>query len=204
MKIDIIVFDGHDELDVFGPYEIMRAAELRKADLNPRLVTRLPQETVTAQYGTKYKPDGVYEPGHADLLLVPGGGWGARSERGTWGEVRRGDWAPILRNAAERGTIMASVCAGAMLLAHAGVIGPRRAATHHAAWDDLIGTGARLVPDRVVDDGDLITCGGVTSGIDLALWLVEKYVSREMADAIAETLEYPNRARPKSFVQPAR
>jgi transcriptional regulator GlxA family with amidase domain len=83
-----------------------------------------------------------------------------------------------------------------MLLAHAGVIGSRRAATHHSAWGDLTATGATLVRDRVVDDGDVITSGGVTSGIDLALWLVEKYASREIADAVAENLEYGDRARP--------
>lgn len=196
MNIDIIVFDGHDDLDVFGPYEVLRSAELQKADLHPRRVTRLPQETVTSQFGTEYKPDGVYESGRADMVLVPGRGWGRRAERGTWGEVQRGEWLHLLSQAADRGTIMVSVCAGAMLLAHAGVIGSRRAATHHAAWDDLTATGATLVPDRVVDDGDLITCGGVTSGIDLALWLVEKYVSAAAANAIAENLEYPNRARP--------
>jgi transcriptional regulator GlxA family with amidase domain len=197
VNVDIVVYDGHDELDVFGPYEVLRAAEVRGGDFHPRLVTRVRQESVTAQFGTQYKPDGVYEPGRADLVLVPGGGWGARAEKGSWGEVERGDWFPALRQAAERGVIMASVCTGAMLLAHAGVIGSRRAATHHAAWQDLAASGATLIRDRVVDDSELITSGGVTSGIDLALWLVEKYVSRDMADAIADNLEYPNRARPR-------
>ena len=77
-----------------------------------------------------------------------------------------------------------------MLLAHAGVIGDRRAGTHHSAWDDLAATGATVVRDRVVDDGDLITGGGVTSGIDVALWLVERELSPVLADRIAEGMEY--------------
>ena len=196
MNIDIIVFDGHDDLDVFGPSEVLRMAELMRADLHASRVTRTPQDAVTSQFQTHYSPDGVYQPGRAEMIIVPGGGWGRKAEHGTWGEVQRGDWLPLLRDAAQRGAIMVSVCAGAMLLAHAGVIGARRAGTHHSAWDDLSATGATLVRDRVVDDGDLITCGGVTSGIDLALWLVEKYASAALAEAVAGNLEYRNRARP--------
>jgi transcriptional regulator GlxA family with amidase domain len=90
---------------------------------------------------------------------------------------------------------MASVCTGAMLLAHAGIIGSRRATTHHLAWDELADTGATVVKDRVVDEGDLITGGGVTCGLDLALWLVERNFGRRLADGIADGIEYA-RTRP--------
>jgi transcriptional regulator GlxA family with amidase domain len=82
-----------------------------------------------------------------------------------------------------------------MLLAHAGVIGPRPATTHHGAWPDLEATGVQLVRERVVDDGDLVTCGGVSSGIDLALWLLEREVSFALAELVAERMEY-SRVRP--------
>ena len=131
------------------------------------------QDTVTGAHGLRVIPDAVYEPG-ADLLVVTGGGWVARADQGAWAEVRRGDWLAAIRAAQSAGTVFAGVCTGTMLLAHAGVIGARRATTHHFAWADLAATGATVVPDRVVDDGDLITCGGVTSGLDLALWLVER------------------------------
>jgi len=88
------------------------------------------------------------------------------------------------------------VCTGTMLLAHAGVIGSRPASTHHAALADLAATGADVRTERVVDDGDLVTSGGVTSGIDLALWLVEREVSVDLADRIATGMEYP-RYRPQ-------
>ena len=81
------------------------------------------------------------------------------------------------------------------LLAHAGVVGARRAATHHRAWSDLEATGATVVRERVVDDGDLMTSGGVTSGIDLALWIVEREVSRDLANDVAHRMEY-SRTRP--------
>lgn len=63
------------------------------------------------------------------------------------------------------------------------------------ALADLAGTGAEVVNNRVVDAGDLITTGGVTAGIDLALWTVERFASREVADWLAQRIEYP-RSRP--------
>jgi len=194
VRIDVPVYDGFDEMDALGPLEVLRSAERNGADFRTRLVTRTPQPQVTASYGLRFLPDDVYSPG-ADLLIVPGGGWAARSEHGAWGEVRRGAWLPLLADAAEH-AVMAGVCSGTMLLAHAGVVGSRRANTHHTARDDLAATGARLVTDRVVDDGPLITAGGVSSGIDLALWVVERFATRELADRVAARMEYA-RTRPR-------
>lgn len=193
MRIDIVVFDGLDELDALGPLEVLRSAQRIGADFECQLVTRHPQQHVTGSYGLDFVPDAVYTPG-ADLLIVPGGSWAARAETGAWGEVERGDWLPLLQKAAGD-AVMVGVCSGAMLLAHAGVIGARRANTHHSAWEDLRRTGATLVTDRVVDDGDLLTAGGVSSGIDLALWIVERFAGRELADRVATRMEY-DRMRP--------
>jgi transcriptional regulator GlxA family with amidase domain len=194
VRIDIAVYEGLDELDVVGPLEVFRNAEAGGADLGTRLVSRGSPELLIASHGLRFLPDAPYQPG-ADLVVVPGGSWVARSEVGAFGEVQRGDWPKLLGAAAASGTVMAGVCTGTMLLAHAGVVGHRRAGTHHAAWDDLAATGATLVKDRVVDDGSLITSGGVTSGIDLALWVVERFFSAELADGVARQMEYP-RTRP--------
>jgi transcriptional regulator GlxA family with amidase domain len=193
--IDIVVYDGLDELDALGPLEVLRNAGKAGADVVARLVTRRPQQVVQGSNGLRFLPDAVYQPGRADILLVAGGGWAARADTGAWGEVQRGQWLPLLADAAGTARLMAGVCTGTMLLAHAGVVGARRANTHHTAWDDLAATGATLIKDRVVDDGDLITSGGVTCGIDLALWLVEREFSRALADGIANSMEHP-RSRP--------
>ena len=189
--VDIVVYDGLDEMDALGPMEVMRSAGKAGAALSVRLVTRTPQSLVTGAYGLRFVPDGTFVPGEANIIVVTGGGWVARADCGAWGEVQRGDWLPLLADAAKCAKVVAGVCTGTMLLAHAGIIGSRRAATHHTAWDDLQATGATLVKDRVVDDGDLVTSGGVTSGIDLALWLVEREFGRDLAERTAERMEYP-------------
>ena len=194
MLIDLVVYDGVDELDVVGPLEVLRRAGQAGADFEVRLVVREPVEEVTGAVGLRFRPDAVFEA-NAEIVVVPGGGWAAHAERGAWREAQQGDLVRMLAGAARQGVIMAGVCTGTMLLAHAGIVGSRRASTHHSARADLAALGATVLDDRVVDDGDLVTSGGVTSGIDLGCWLVERFASPDLADAIADALEY-RRFRP--------
>jgi transcriptional regulator GlxA family with amidase domain len=189
--IDVVVFDGVDELDVVGPVEVFRRAAAIGADVGARLCSRTPVDWVSGSFGMRFQPDREFKPGDADVVVVPGGGWVARSDAGAWAEVRRGLWLPLLSEAAGSGSVMAGVCTGALLLAHAGVIGARRATTHHDARADLAALGATVVAQRVVDEGTVVTSGGVTSGIDLALFLTSRYFGEGVAGVIAEGLEYP-------------
>src|SRR5699024_10605908 len=124
-----------------GPLEVFRSAGRRGVDIRTRLVSRTERSEITGSYGLRFAVDAPYEPG-ADVLVVPGGSWAARAELGAWGEAQRGEWLPLLRHAAADDTVMAGVCTGTMLLAHAGIVGSRRANTHHTAQDDLGATGA--------------------------------------------------------------
>ena len=189
MRIDILLFDGFDELDALAPYEVLRTAAGHGADIETTLVGAYGAGTIAADHGARLVVDrGVYDD--ADVILVPGGGWITRSDRGAWGEVQRGHIPAQIAAAHARGATIASVCTGALLIAAAGVIGGRPATTHHDAIEDLRATGAEIVDARVVDDGDVITAGGVTSGIDLALALVERAAGRQVADDVAWDLEY--------------
>jgi len=132
--------------------------------------------------------------GASDLLVVPGGGWTARDEDASaWAEAQKGDVPRALGEYHAAGVRTAAVCTGAMLLAEAGVTDGRRAVTHASAIDELRESGAAVVDTRVVDDGDLLTAGGVTSGIDLALYLVEQEFGEEIADRVATVIEYERR-----------
>jgi transcriptional regulator GlxA family with amidase domain len=192
MQIDIIIFDGFDELDALGPYEVLRTAAALGADFRVELVGAGGAGAITAAYGTRLIVDrGPSET--ADLLLVPGGGWFTEGP-GARVEAERGDLPELLARAHGRGATVGSVCTGAMLLAAAGLVDGRRATTHHSAIEALRAAGATIVDGaRVVDDGDLITAGGVTSGIDLGLWLVEREAGAELAEKVAREKEHERR-----------
>lgn len=184
MRIDIVVFDGMDELDAVGPLEV-----LRRAAFDVQLVALDPHRAVTCAYGLTITPDGAPR-GDAEIVVFPGGGWVGRAEKGVRAEVESQRWKALIQQAESRRAVLASVCTGAIILAAAGALKGRRAATHHNAWSDLEAAGATLVRERVVDDGDRVTAGGVTSGIDLALHLVERFAGKQRADRIAADLEY--------------
>jgi transcriptional regulator GlxA family with amidase domain len=187
MDVEVLLFDGFDELDAVGPYEVLASAGAFGATVAVTTVTNEAVERVTASHGLVVEPDGVL--GDPDLLVVPGGGW-------TGGGVRReydaGTLPAAIAARHEAGTAVASVCTGAMLLAAGGVLDGRPATTHHVAHADLEAVTERI-DARVVDDGDVITAGGVTSGIDLALWLVEREFGRDIAESVALELEYERR-----------
>jgi transcriptional regulator GlxA family with amidase domain len=189
MDIDVILFDGFDELDAIAPYEVLRNAEALGADLHATLVGAHAAGEVTASHGTRVVVDRAVSEG-AGMLLVPGGGWNAGGDRGARAEARRGVLPALLARAHAGGSTVAAVCTGAMILAAAGLTDGRRATTHHLALDDLRASGADLVDARVVDDGDLLTAGGVTSGLDLALWVVERYAGAQIAGRVAAEMEH--------------
>jgi transcriptional regulator GlxA family with amidase domain len=88
---------------------------------------------------------------------------------------------------------MATVCGGSMLIAMAGLIDGRPAVTHQMGMDVLALTGAVPVHARVVDDSDLISVGGVTSGIDLGIYLLERFLGPRIAHSVERLLEYERR-----------
>ncbi|MGC1105727.1 MAG: DJ-1/PfpI family protein [Candidatus Acidiferrales bacterium] len=194
MRIDILLFPGFDELDVFGPWEVLRNLQKDLPELEVILAGFYGAGEVTASHGTRILVDQKFGEGpRPDWLVVPGGGWNGRLPQGARAEFERGKIPNAIREAHEKGTAIAAVCTGAMLLAGAGLLKGRAAVTHHAAIEDLRASGARVMDARVVDDGDIVTAGGVTSGIDLALWLAERFAGKESAAKIAQLLEYERR-----------
>jgi len=194
MLIEILVFRGVDELDFVGPLEVLRNAANRGADFKMRVVALSSNEAIQANHGLRFSVDGTLgSTGRPDLLLVPGGGWVRRARHGAWVEAQNRAIPDAIARLHRSGTILAGVCTGTMLLAAAGVLRGRRATTHRLATEDLRAAGVEVISARVVDDGEIITSGGVTSGLDLALYLTERFANREMADLIAENLEYERR-----------
>jgi len=186
MRIEIVIFDGFDELDAVLPYEVFRNAA-GASDWDVALVGADGSGEVVASHGMRLQVDAGL--GRPDAIVVPGGGWNDRSPKGTRQQVQDGHLPSRLRELAPGCSWVASVCTGAMVLAAAGLTSGRPATTHHTAHDDLRASGADLKDARVVDDGDLITCGGVTSGLDMALWMVERELGPGLAQKISREME---------------
>jgi len=192
-RIDVLLYDGFDELDAVGPFEVFQNAARAGADCTVSLVTNEPRERVVASHGLDVGVDGTLaapeEENAPDLLVIPGGGWSA-GEGGVRREYDAGDLPEAIVGHHAAGTTIASVCTGAMLLERAGVLGDGPAITHQSAVEDLRDTGVEVADARVVDTGQVVTAGGVTSGIDLALHLVEREFGAEIAASVTTTLEY--------------
>ncbi|MFJ1877199.1 MULTISPECIES: GlxA family transcriptional regulator [Streptomyces] len=178
-----VLFDAVQSLDVTGPLEVFMGAEQHAPGTYRIRTASLDGAPVRTSSGLTLVPDqALDDPLDAHTLVVPGG-------QGT----RTPDPALVgwLREHGPRAERLVSVCTGAILLAAAGLLDGRRATTHWAYCDKL----ARDHPDVEVDpdpiyvrDGHVATSAGVTSGIDLALALVEEDLGREVALGIARHL----------------
>ena len=188
-RIEIVLFPRFDELDAIGPFEVFENGARAGADLETVLVTLEPADTVEASHGLVVEPEDTL--GHPDVVVVPGGGW--TSPNGGVRQVIDDDrFLDAIADAHANGATIASVCTGGMILAHAGLLEGRPAVTHHDALADLEAYAA-VRDARVVDDGDVLTAGGVTAGIDLALWLLEREHSGSVADQVAREMEHVRR-----------
>jgi transcriptional regulator GlxA family with amidase domain len=190
----ILLYDGFDELDAVAPYEVLQIAAALGAPGRVELVTLDGAPEVTGAYGLQLRPQARFEPGsRPDLLLVPGGGWVARVALGVRAEMAQGTSPAAVADGHRAGATVAAVCTGVLIHASAGLLRGRPAATHPAAVDALRASGAEIIAARVVDDGDVVTSGGVTSGFDLALWLDERFAGAQLASAVEKSLQYERR-----------
>lgn len=188
MRIEIVVFEGFDALDVVAPWEVFA----RAATIDPRLDVALARldgpPLVSAAEGLQLHV--ADELGTPDALFVPGGSWVGGTDTGVSREIRRGTLPRLIADLSTSARWVASVCTGALLLGEAGILRDRNATTNPAALEELSKYGAIVQRNRVVDDGNVVTGGAVTSGIDLALWLVQRELGAEVADTVARAVAY--------------
>ncbi len=179
LSIGLLAFPHVQQLDLTGPYEVFASLPQTRVDLIARTL-----EPVTSATGLVLTPSLTFaECPPLDVLCVPGGvGVNALLEdEETLGFVRR---------QAATARFVTSVCTGALVLGSAGLLRGRRATTHWSVLDLLAAYGAEPVRERVVRDGNLLTGGGVTAGIDLALTLAIELFGQDTAEAVQLGLEY--------------
>lgn len=188
MRIELPLFDGFDEIDAFGPFEVLAGA-----GLDVELVGIDRPGIVVSQRGVRLELRSVL--GRPDAVVVPGGGWMNRAPEGSWAQARRRTLPDKLAAMAPSVRFLASVCTGSMLLAAAGVLAGRCATTNRGALEELRGYDVEVIEERVVDDGSIITAAGLTAGIDLGLWIVEREQGTAAADQRAHAIEYVRQGR---------
>ncbi|MGW4769249.1 DJ-1/PfpI family protein [Nocardia sp. NPDC004278] len=186
--VHTVLYDGVEDQDFIGPATALGVVD----DVQHSFVTVDGPGIVTTAAGLEVTIRSQWSPDSADLIVVPGGGYGEGSS--VQEQIRRGALPRALAEARRPGLILAATCTGTLLLSAAGITTGRPCTTHHVAENDLRRQGAIVVGDRVVDDGDLVTSAGVTSGIDLGLWLVERLFGAETARFAEEVLEHERRS----------
>jgi len=191
MRVGLLVFEQVDLLDVGGPYEVLlTASRLQVRDGEEPafevLTIGRTRDPVTAYGGLRLTPQlTIDEASPLDLLVIPGA-------IAIDDVLADGPLMQALDTATEQAQTVTSVCTGAFLLGRLGLLDGRRWTTHWEDVDELAsritGTGERWV--RWVDEGRIVTAGGLSSGIAMALHLVDRFVGRDLAVRTARQIEY--------------
>jgi transcriptional regulator GlxA family with amidase domain len=192
MKAALVVFDRMTYLDFVGFYDPV--TRLKSMNIIPDFEWRICSNRKQVAddrgaTGMAMVADSVMEPlGGYDLLFVPGG-------MGTRPLQHDAAFIEWLQSAAPA-KLKISVCTGSLLLGAAGFLRGRRATTHPAALKELAPYCGTVLTDRIVDEGDVMTGGGVSSSIDLGLHVVQKLAGSEARVRIAAQMCYPYQWKP--------
>ena len=188
MNIGIYIYDEAEVLDFSGPFEVFSTASRVSDTSEPFEVFLVGEtgETVTARGGYKVNPNyGFADHPPIEGFIVVGGVH--------TGEMKKPAVLEWVRETAKQATFVASVCTGAFILAEAGVISDIRVTTH---WEDIPDLrqgypNLEVVENRRwVDEGRIITSGGISAGIDMSLHLVSKTLGMALAEKTAKQMEF--------------
>jgi transcriptional regulator GlxA family with amidase domain len=204
MHAQIVLFDGFALLDVIAPFEALVAGSYAvNGDLVVELVSAEgPRTVVSGTQGLALEASGHLDPSKPGYVIVPGASGpiegdpdhGVETIPVLLARFGQTEAVPLMQKVLDNPDItVATVCGGSLALAMAGLIEGRNAVTNVLGMDALDATGVNAVHARVVDDGDLITAGGVTSGLDLALYLLERSYGPRVAIAVETVFEYERR-----------
>jgi len=204
-RAQFVLFDGFDPLDAIAPYEVLTAGRdlLGEAALDIEFVTAEgPREVTSGTPGITLRATATLDPTVPGYVLVPGASGPVDGDPDEGDETipvllarfAATEAVPLVRGCLDNPAItVATICGGSLALAMAGLLEGRTATTHVLGIDMLDAAGVTAVRARVVDDGDLVSAGGVTSGLDLGLYLLERDFGPRIAHAVEELFEYERR-----------
>jgi len=201
LHVQIVLYDGFDLLDAVAPYEVFCAAALyARGAVNVELVAVEGKRSVpSGTSGIELAAAGKLDPERGGIVLIPGAsgelaGDGPDTVPAILGRTAKTALPALVGRALEReDAIIATVCGGSLMLAMGGLLEGRHAVTNRLGMGMLEATGAVAVPARVVDDGNLVSGGGVTSGLDVALYLLERELGPRIACEVEQLFEFERR-----------
>jgi transcriptional regulator GlxA family with amidase domain len=190
ISVAFVISEGATVIDFAGPWEVFQDVHVdgRGPSMEERMPFRLytvsdSRAPIHTSGGMQVTPDYTFADAPVPAIVVVGAQGGKSKQMLDW-----------LRRASTRSQVLMSVCTGAYKLAMAGILEGKRAATHHDAWDDFEKRFPKISLERgvryVQSDPVVFTAGGLTSGIDLALHVVELYFGRDVATRTAAYMEY--------------
>ena len=188
-SVGIFIFDDVEVLDFCGPFEVFSVTghQIEPGAFKVFTVSQK-AEPLLARNGLRVTSDFSFENAPpCDLLIIPGG-------QGTRPLMHDDAVLAWINQRAASAELVLSVCTGALLLAKCGLLTGLSATTHHGAIDLLreVAPGTTVRDDvRWVDNGRIITSGGIAAGIDMSFHVVDRLLGREIATKTARYIEYP-------------
>lgn len=189
-KVGILLFNQAEVLDFAGPFEVFSVTTRKQLTDKPFFVYTVARtkDPIKARNGLTVVPDYDFKSApDFDILIIPGG-YGAEEV-----EIKNPSVIEWIKKSSRKASLTASVCTGAFLLAKAGLLDGKTATTH---WMDIDRLTKEFPEIKVVkgkkfvDEGSIITAGGISAGINMSLHIVGKLLGRETAEATAKRMEY--------------
>lgn len=195
-SIAIVLFDQVEVLDFAGPFEVFSIAGQRSVGEPFRVFTVAEKKSIAAKNNLIVQPTYLLdECPPCDIFLVPGGG-GFHPDGMPFGTRYEMDNTTLLtwvKARAAKAELVLSVCSGALILAKAGLLENKEATTHFMAVDLLksIAPTTKVSPEkRWVDNGQVVLSAGVSAGIDMALYVVDRLQGKTVAKEAAQYMQY--------------
>lgn len=187
-KIAILLFDDVEVLDFAGPFEVFSVTnELADYSLMDVYSVARENKPIKARNGLSVNPDySIKEAPTPDILIIPGGA-------GTRSVLKQDNVISWVIASAQTAEKVLSVCTGALILAKAALLNGLKATTHHEVFSELetLAPGTEIVEgERFIDNGKIITSGGISAGIDMSLHVVESIYGKTSANKTATYMEY--------------
>ena len=179
MQIGFFLFPNVTQLDFTGPLQVLHRMPGATTHILAKTLDPVPSDC-----GLGLMPTGTFaDAAKLDMICVPGG-------FGVVDAIADTETMDFVGMAGEAADYVTSVCTGAFILGAAGLLDGKKATTHWAYHDLLSEVGAIPTPGRCVRDGNVITGGGVTAGIDFAFGIINELAGKEVAEAIQLAIEY--------------